>query len=110
MQFDEFKLPKISVEPFAFINDFQTRVFVQYADVVEKTDDGRSVVRWLSEDPRVTALNGKMISRGSGADPFHIRTFMGLRTRETISIRSSIPKKSQLTTPSGFLALKWTSR
>ena len=67
MHLGELKIPKINVEPFAFINDFQTRVFVQYADVVEKTDVGRSVVQLLSEDPRVTALNGQMISHGSGA-------------------------------------------
>ncbi|RPJ23697.1 MAG: hypothetical protein EHM33_20150 [Chloroflexi bacterium] len=73
MPFDELKIPKINVEPFAFIDDFQTRLFVQYADIIEKTDDGRSVVRWLSEDPRVTALNGKLISHGSGAQAFHIR-------------------------------------
>jgi hypothetical protein len=76
MQFDELKIPKINVEHFEFIDDFQTRVLVQYADIIEKTDDGRSVVRWLSEDPRVAALNGKMISYGNGANLFHIRALV----------------------------------
>jgi hypothetical protein len=67
MHLGELRIPKINVEPFAFINDFQTRLIVQYAGIIEKTDVGRSVVRLLSEDPRVTALNGKMISHGSGA-------------------------------------------
>ncbi len=73
MHWGELKIPKINVEPFAFIDDFQTRVTVQYADIIEKTDVGHSVVQLLSEDPRVTALNGKMISYGKGANLFHIR-------------------------------------
>jgi hypothetical protein len=74
MQLGELRIPKINIEPFPFIHDFQTHVYVQYADIVEKTEVGRAVVKLLSEDPRVIALNGKMISRGSSAQIFEIKT------------------------------------
>lgn len=74
MQLGELRIPKINIEPFPYIHDFQTRVYVQYADIVEKTDAGHAVVKLLSEDSRATALNGKMISRGSGAQIFEIKT------------------------------------
>jgi len=74
IKIEELKIPKINLEQFSFIPDFQTRVFVQYADIVEKTDVGRKAVQMLSEDPRVISLNGKMISHGSGAQMFEIKT------------------------------------
>jgi hypothetical protein len=70
----ELRIPKINIEPCPYIHDFQTRLYVQYADIVEKTDAGHAIVKLLSEDPRVIALNGKMISRGSGAQRFEIKT------------------------------------
>lgn len=74
MKVGELQIPKINIEPFAFIHDFQTLLFVQYADIVEKTEAGRTSVQMLSDDPRVIALKGKMISRGSGAQIFEVKT------------------------------------
>ena len=73
MQPGKLNIQKIEIEPFAFIHDFQTRTFVQYAAIVEKSENGRSVVKMLSEDRRVIDLQGKMISRGSGTQSFEIK-------------------------------------
>lgn len=74
MQLGELKIPKIEIDPFAFIHNFQTRALIQYAGIVEKTEAGRASVQMLSEDPRVIALNGTMISAGSSAERFEIKT------------------------------------
>jgi len=74
MQLSELKIPKINIEPFPYINDFQFRLYVQYADIVKNTKEGHTVVKFLSEDPRVIALNGKVISHGSSAQGFEIKT------------------------------------
>ena len=74
MKVGEINIPKIEIEPFAFVHDYQTRIYLQYASIIEKDDIGRSVVKSLSEDPRVTALNGKMISNGSSAQIFEVKT------------------------------------
>jgi hypothetical protein len=74
MGLGELFIPKIEIEPFAFSHDFQTRVYLQYADLVKKTEIGRTIVQKLTEDQRVIDLNGKMISRGSGAHRFEIET------------------------------------
>src|SRR5436190_1687410 len=74
MQLGELQIPKIDIEPFAFIHDFQTRLFVQYSEIVEKTDAGRQVTATLRSDPRVISLEGRMISRGSGAQRFEVQT------------------------------------
>jgi hypothetical protein len=74
MQLGDLNVPKIEIEPFSFIHDFQTRVYVQFGDIVEKTEVGRAVVKALAEDPHVIALKSKMISRGSGAQIFEIKT------------------------------------
>ncbi len=73
MELGKIQIPKIELETYKFIHDYQTRLFVQYADIVEKTDIGRSVVQSLSEDPRVLALEGKMISQGSHAERFETK-------------------------------------
>jgi len=74
MQFGQLNIPKIDIEPFMFIQNFQTRIYVQYSEVVEKTDVGKFVVKMLSDDPRVIALYGKMISCGSGSQMFETKT------------------------------------
>ena len=66
------QIPKLSIEPFSFVHDFQTRLFLQYFDIVEKTDLGRTLLETLGNDPRVKALEGKMISHGSGAQIFDV--------------------------------------
>lgn len=60
------------IDPFAFIIDFQTRLFSNYANLVVNSEIGRSVIMKLKEDQRVIALDGKIISRGSGSQSFDI--------------------------------------
>jgi hypothetical protein len=74
MPFGKLNIQSLEIEPFAFIPDFQTRVFVQYANIVEKSEIGRSVVEMLDFDPRVIALKGKLISRGNGAQTLEVQT------------------------------------
>lgn len=74
MNLGELQIPKIEIEPFAFVHDYQTRLFVQYADIVEKTDLGKALVQALTSDQRVINLGNKMISRGSGAQRFEVKT------------------------------------
>lgn len=74
MQLGDLNIPKIEIESFSFIHNFETRVYVQFADLVEKTEVGRAVVKALTEDPRVIALTGKMITCGGGARRFEIKT------------------------------------
>lgn len=74
MQHGKLQFPKLNIEPFSFVHDFQTRLFLQYINIVEKTDVGNKVVEMLSNDSRVKILEGKMISRGSGAHAFEVKT------------------------------------
>ena len=73
MDLGNLSIPKIEIEPFASVHDFQTRVFLQYAGFVEKTEIGRTIIQRLAEDQRATDLNGKMIFQGSGAQRFEIK-------------------------------------
>ena len=103
MNLGELQIPKIDVEPFAFIHDFQTRIYVQYAGIVEKSEAGRAVVEALTNDQRVTVLSDKMISTGSGARRFEIKTLamwflwcaneFGLKPPKITSILFLIPMK-----------------
>jgi hypothetical protein len=74
MQHGKLQIPKLNIEPFAFVHDFQTRLFLQYANIVEKAEFGKSLVEMISNDSRVKALEGKMISLGSSACSFDVKT------------------------------------
>jgi hypothetical protein len=74
MKLGELNLPEIELERFVFIHDYQTKLFVQYAEIIEKTEIGSKIVEILSSDPRVQELTGKMLSRGSGAQQFEVKT------------------------------------
>ncbi len=74
MNIGKINIPKIEIEPFSFICDYQTKVYLQYANIVEKEEIGRLVVESLNQDSRVSTLSGKMISRGSGAQIFEVKT------------------------------------
>jgi hypothetical protein len=45
MQLGELRIPKINIEPFPYIHDFQTRLYIQYADIVEKNIIGTISMR-----------------------------------------------------------------
>lgn len=74
MNIGEINIPKIEIEPYPFIHDYQTRTYLQYANIIEKEVIGHSIVGMLNEDPRVIDMKGKMISRGSGAQIFEVKT------------------------------------
>lgn len=71
---DKFKIPKINIEKYNFIPGIQTRLFLQYSNIVKKTEVGQTVVEYLKRDKRVKALEGKMISSGSSAGSFELNT------------------------------------
>lgn len=73
MQLGKLNIQKVELQPFLFTHNFQTRLFVQYKYIVEKTEIGRNVFKTLSEDQRVIALKDKMISHGSSAQRFDVR-------------------------------------
>jgi len=68
------QIPKIDIEPFAFIHDFSTRTYVQYAEILGKSTEGRDVVEALTNDQRVIALSDRMISSGNTSSRFEIKT------------------------------------
>jgi hypothetical protein len=74
MKLGELNLPEIELERFIFIHNYQTKLFVHYAEIIENTEIGRNIVEILSSDPRVQELSGKLISFGSGAQLFEIKT------------------------------------
>ncbi len=74
MQHGKLQIPKLNIEPFSFVHDFQTRLFIQYANIVEKTEVGKTLAEAISNDSRVKALDGKMISHGSGGQSFDAKT------------------------------------
>jgi hypothetical protein len=74
MKISELNIPQIELERFAYVHDYQNRLFLQYSEIIEKTDVGKKLVEILSSDKRVQALLGKMISKGSFAQIFEIKT------------------------------------
>ncbi len=74
MNLGELDIPKIKVEPFLFINDYQTRLFIQYFDIIENTEFGKSLVQILKKDKKVISLSDKMISWGNSAQKFEAKT------------------------------------
>ena len=95
MQVGELNIQKIEIDPLAFVHDFQSRIYDQYAEMLEKTELGKSIVKTLSEDPRVIDLRDKMLSRGSGAQRFEITTlamwFLWCANENGVAIAETIP-------------------
>ena len=73
MHIGKINIPKIEIEPFAFNHDYQTKIYLQYANIVEKEEIGRLVVESLNQDSRVLTLIGKSISRGINAQIFEVK-------------------------------------
>lgn len=74
LKLGEIRIPQIELEKFLFIHDYQTKLFVQFSELIDKTDTGGKILQILSNDPRVKSLSGKMIANGSGAGRFEIKT------------------------------------
>lgn len=67
-------LPNIELEAMSYQHSFQTRSFLVHNQFLENTDFGKNLLKRLSEDPRVIALDGQMVSRGDGASRFEVTT------------------------------------
>lgn len=74
MKIGELNIPQIELEKFAYVHDYQTKLFLQYNEIIEKTDVGKKLIELLYGDKRLQALSGKMISRGSGSQIFETKT------------------------------------
>ncbi|WP_439605742.1 hypothetical protein [Hydrogenophaga sp.] len=67
-------LPKVELETMDFQHGFQTRSYLIYHQFLKDTEIGKNLLKGLSEDPRVNALVGQMVSFGSRAIRFEINT------------------------------------
>lgn len=67
-------LPKVELEAMDIQHGFQTRSFLIHHQFLKDTEFGKELLKRLSEDPRVIALVGQMVSSGSGATRFEIDT------------------------------------
>lgn len=76
MEIGNLQFPKINIEPFQYVPDYHARIFVQYVSIVEKTDFGQSLLDTFLQDTRITALEGKMLSRGNGSSLFSAKTLL----------------------------------
>jgi hypothetical protein len=74
MPLGEINIEKVEIEPVAFVENYQTRLYLQYASIISKTEMGKQLVKRLDDDPRVAALKGKQLSRGSSAETFQTST------------------------------------
>lgn len=67
-------IPKPEMDRVAFVHDVQTKLFLLYSELVEKSRVGQEVLAQLTADHRVADLNGKLISTGSGASSFDVKS------------------------------------
>ncbi len=73
MELGLLKIPKPEMEKFSFIHDIQTKLYIQYSNLVEKTELGKKVLEILNADQRVKNLENTMISKGSSASRFEVK-------------------------------------
>ena len=66
-------IPKPEMDRVAFVHDIQTKLYLQYSRLIENNGPGAKVLKALEADPRVQALEGSMISRGSSASRFETK-------------------------------------
>jgi len=74
MEIGHLNIPKPVLDKVSFEYDIQTRLHLQYSKLIENTDIGNQVLEILGSDPRVQALDGKMISSGISAVRFELKT------------------------------------
>ncbi|MEC5399620.1 hypothetical protein [Uliginosibacterium sp. H1] len=70
MELGHLKIPKPALEQFSYIPDIETRLFVQYHEIISSTAQGKAILSALEADPRVADLEGQMILKGSSARRF----------------------------------------
>lgn len=73
MEIGHLNIPKPELERFSFTHDIQTRLYLQYSEIIESTDIGKQVLNALESDPRIIELEGHMISKGSSASRFETK-------------------------------------
>lgn len=74
MEIGHLNIPKPKLDKVTFVSDIQTRLHLQYSRLIEDEKVGAQVLAMLRDDPRVQALNGKMISNGNCATRFELKT------------------------------------
>lgn len=74
MNIGHLNIPKPELEKVAFVHDIQTRLYLQYSKLLEDKGLGVNILKAFEEDQRIKALDGHMISTGSGASRFEINT------------------------------------
>lgn len=74
MEIGHLNIPKPELDKVLFVYDIQTRLHIQYSKLIENNDIGTQVLEMLGSDPRVQALDGKMIYSGSSAVRFELKT------------------------------------
>lgn len=68
MQVGKLGLPVITINEFPrSVDQFDTRVFLAFYDLVKSTEIGRGVLERLTSDPRSAHVSEKMVSCGTGA-------------------------------------------
>lgn len=74
MKIGHLNIPKHELEKFSFAHDIQIKLYLQYAKLIENEAIGVQLLAALQEDERVKSLEGKMLSTGSRATRFDIKT------------------------------------
>lgn len=75
MEIGNLQIPRPEIDDEgAFVNDRTTQLYLWYSKIIENEDVGTQVLAALREDPRVQALEGRMISYGDYATAFDIKT------------------------------------
>lgn len=66
-------IPKPEMDRVAFVHDIQTKLYLQYSRLIENDGPGAGALKALEADPRVQALEGSMVSTGTGASRFETK-------------------------------------
>ena len=74
MQFEQLNIPKPEMSKVAYVHDIETELFFYYLRLIENFSPASKVKKELEEDPRVQALNGKLISSGNHSSVFQVQT------------------------------------
>jgi hypothetical protein len=74
MDIDDLRIPEVeSIESFAPNLDYETRLYLLYSNIVEKTKLGQELIIALTNDQRVNDLSGNLISKGNFAQIFDVK-------------------------------------
>src|SRR5688572_24168458 len=71
-QVGELGFAKVQFQKVAVPNDFAMRLYIYYHRILDQTEIGKEVLRTLTSDARVQALEGAMLLRGNGSHLFDV--------------------------------------